>query len=80
VAQKTKLDSWEFIVTKESITSLFVPNVKVLAPCIDLIQDLQSPTLNEPVFVLVPNFPSFGLYHCLYPPGHALNWVSTNLL
>ena len=80
MAQITKLNLWEFSVTKQSIVALFVPNVKTLASCIDLIQDLQSTTLNEPVFVLVASFPFFGLYHCLYPPGHTLNQVSTNLL
>jgi len=41
VAQITKLDLWEFSVTKQSIMALFIPNVKTLASCIDLIQDLQ---------------------------------------
>ena len=39
-----------------------------------------SHCVNEPVFVLESSFASFGLYHCLYPSGHALNYVSTNLL
>jgi len=60
--------------------ALFLPNVKTLALCIDLIQVLQSPTLNEPVFVLVASFSFFSLYHCLHPPEHTLNQVSTNLL
>ena len=37
----TKLNSWEFSVTKQGIVALFVPNVKTLASCIDLIQVLQ---------------------------------------
>jgi len=41
VAQITKLNSWEFFVTKQGIVALFVPNVKILASCIDLIQVLQ---------------------------------------
>ena len=41
VAQITKLNSWEFFATKQSILALFVPNVKTLASCVDLIQDLQ---------------------------------------
>jgi len=73
VAQITKLNSWEFFITNQSIMVLFVPNVKTLASCIDLIQDLQWPPLNEPVFVLVASFPFFGLNHCLHPPGHTLN-------
>jgi len=32
--------------------ALFIPNFKILASCIDLIQDLQWPPLDEPVFVL----------------------------
>ena len=41
VAQITKLNLWEFSVTQKSIIALFVSNVKTLASCIDLIQDLQ---------------------------------------
>jgi len=41
VAQITKLNSWKFFVTKQGILALFVPNVKTLASCIDLIQHLQ---------------------------------------
>ena len=41
VAQITKLNSREFFLTKQSILALFVPNVKTLASCIDLIQVLQ---------------------------------------
>jgi len=45
-----KLNLWGFSVTKQSIMALFVPNVKTLASCIDLIQHLQWPPLDEPVF------------------------------
>ena len=41
VAQITKLNLWEFFVTERSILALFVPNVKTLASCVDLIQHLQ---------------------------------------
>jgi len=52
VAQIAKLNSWKFLVTKQSIMALFAPNVKTLAPCVDLIQHLQWLPLDEPVFVL----------------------------
>ena len=77
VAQGTKAKSWENQITKQSILSLFVPSFKPLASFIDLIQDLQWPTLNEPVFVLSLGLSLFGLYYCLCPSGHALNQVST---
>ena len=79
-ARGTKVKSWEIQVTRQSILSLFVPNFKPLDSFIDLIQDLQWPTLNEPVLVLSCGLGLFGLYYCLYPSGHALNQVSTNLL
>ena len=40
-AQRTKAKSWEILVTKQGILSLFVPSFKPLASFIDLIQDLQ---------------------------------------
>ena len=46
---------------------------------IDLRQNLQCPTLDEPV-LLTCGLSLFGLYYCLYPSEHALNQVSTNLL
>ena len=79
-AQITKVKSWEIQVTKQSIFSPPVPSFKPLASSIDLIQDLQWPTLDEPVFVLSLGLRLFGLYYCLYSSGHALNQVSTNLL
>ena len=41
VAQKTKLNSWKFLLTKQSIMSLSGPDIKTLVSLIDLIQDLQ---------------------------------------
>jgi hypothetical protein len=41
VAQETKVNSWEFYATKQDIITMFVPNIKKLAPYVDLIQDLQ---------------------------------------
>ena len=79
-AQRTKVKSWEILVTKQGILSLSVPSFKPLASFTDLIQDLQWPTLDEPVFVLWCGLSLFGLHYCLYPSGHALNQVSTNLL
>ena len=36
--------------------------------------------LNESVFLLILGLASFGLYYCLYPPGHALQHIIINLL
>ena len=47
---------------------------------IDLMFILQHGTLGESVFLLVGGFALFALYHSLYPPGHALNNISTYLL
>ena len=41
VAQKTKLNSWESLITKQSIMSWSGPNIKTSVLLIDLIQDLQ---------------------------------------
>ena len=73
VAQGTMLNPWEFLVTKQGIISIFVPNIRSLCLSIDLIQHLQWPRVNEPVFVLALHISSFGHYHCSYPSGHALN-------
>src|SRR6266404_8189479 len=43
VAQKTKLNPWRFLTTKEGIASLCIPNTKTLASPVDLIQSLQYP-------------------------------------
>jgi hypothetical protein len=49
------------IYQNKAIYHLFVcTNIRTLASLVDLIHDLQSPTLNEPVFVLVPSFASFA--------------------
>ena len=73
LTQRTKLNLWEFWVTKQGIMSIFVPNIKTLCLFIDLIQYLQWPWVNEPVFVLALHISSFAHYHCSYPSGHALN-------
>ena len=79
VAQGTKVKSWEFVVTKISILSFVVRKYRSLVLVIDLISILQSRHLDESVFLLVLGLASFGLYHCLYPSGHALNQISTHL-
>jgi len=41
VAQKTKVNPWEFVVTKLDIMFFVVPNIKYLALFVDLILDLE---------------------------------------
>jgi hypothetical protein len=80
MAQITKEYSWENVVTKVDIISFVVPNFRTSTPANHLIYNLQSSRFDESVFLLVLGLAPFGLYHCLYPSGHALNQVSTNLL
>ena len=48
VAQGTKPNLWEFLTTKESIMTLFVPNIRISLPFIDLIWHLQfSHSMNQ---------------------------------
>ena len=80
VAQGTKIKAWEIVVTKVSILSFVMQKYKTLVLVINLISILQSGHLDESVLLQVLNFCSFCLYHSLYPSGHALNHISTNLL
>jgi len=41
VTQETKVNPWEFVVTKLNIMSFVVPNSKYLALFVDLILDLE---------------------------------------
>ena len=78
-AQGTKVNPWEFLVTKVDILSFIKPKYRSLANAIVLIYILQYGTLDETFFLLVLGLGPFGLYHCLYPSGHALNQISTHL-
>ena len=80
VAQETKGKAWKFVVTKTSILSSVMWKYRTLVFGINLILVLQSSHLNESVFLLILGLGSFGLYYCLYPPGHTLNQISTYLL
>jgi len=51
MAQGTKVNPWEFVVTKLSIMSLGRPNTKYLAFFVDLILTLEGTPLNESVFL-----------------------------
>ena len=51
MAQGTKVNPWEFVVTKLSIMSFVVPNTKYLAPFVDLILTLEGAPLDESVFL-----------------------------
>ena len=51
VAQGTKVNTWEFVVTKLGIMSFTVPNTRYLAPFVDLLLTLEGAILDESVFL-----------------------------
>ena len=51
IAQRTKVNLWEFVITKLGIMSSVVPNSKYLAPFVDLILTLEGAPLDELVFL-----------------------------
>ena len=51
IAQRTKVNLWEFVITKLGIMSFAIPNIKYLAPCVDLILTLEGAPLDESVFL-----------------------------
>jgi hypothetical protein len=51
MAQGTKVNPWEFVVVKEDITSLVVPNNRHLAFFVDLILTLRWDPPDESVFL-----------------------------
>jgi len=51
IAQRTKVNLWEFVITKLGIMSFVVPNTKYLASFVDLILTLEGAPLNESVFL-----------------------------
>jgi len=79
VGQGTKLNLWEFLVTKIDILSFVSPMYRTLVPSIGLIYILQWGTLSQSVFLPVLGLALFDLYHPLYPSGHALYHISINL-
>ena len=50
IAQRTKLNPWEFVATKVGIPSFVVPNNRTTVPVIKLISILQSGRNGESVF------------------------------
>jgi len=52
VAQRIKVDPWEFVVTKLGIMSFVAPNNKYLALFVDLILTLEYAPLDQLVFLL----------------------------
>jgi len=67
VAQKTKVNLWEFVVTKLNIMSFVVPNSKYLALSVDLILDLEYTPLNQSVFLLTLKSGLLMSYHMTKP-------------
>jgi len=51
MAQRTKVNLWEFVITELGIISFVVPNTKYLAPFVDLILTLEGAPLDESVFL-----------------------------
>jgi len=79
MAQGTKVNPWEIQDTKIDIVSFVTPEFRTSVSANHLIYSLQSSRLDESVFLLVLGLGPFGLYHCPYPSGLALNHISTNL-
>jgi len=77
MAQGTKVNVCEILITKVDILSFVTPKYRILVPAIGLIYILQLGTLDQSVFLPVLGLTPFSLYH---PSGHALNQISTNLL
>ena len=78
MAQVTKVNPWEFVVTKLCISSFAMPKFRTLALAHHLIYILQSSRYSESVFLLAYGLALFGPYHHPHPSGHALNQFSTN--
>ena len=53
-AQKTKVNSWEILVTKLGILPFVAPNSRYLALVVDLILTLEHAPLGQSVFLLIP--------------------------
>jgi len=51
MAQGTKVNPWEFVITKPGIMSFAVPNTKYMTLFIDLILTLEGVPFNESVFL-----------------------------
>jgi len=67
VAQKTKVNPWEFVATKLNIMSFVVPNNKHLALFVDLILDFEYTPLNQSVFLLTLKSGLGMSYHMTKP-------------
>ena len=67
VAQKTKVNLWEFVVTKLNIMFFVVPNSKYLALFVDLILDLEYTPLDQSVFLLTLKSGLGMSYHMTKP-------------
>ncbi len=79
VAQTTKVNSWEFCITKVDILSFVPPNYKYLTFFVEFILILEWGQVNESVFLHIPSLAFFDLYHSIYPSGHALSHIPINL-
>ena len=67
VAQRTKVNPWEFVVAKLNIMSIVVPNSEYLALFIDLILDLEYTPLDQSVFLLTLKSGLVMSYHMTKP-------------
>jgi len=67
VAQKTKINPWEFVATKLNIMSFVGPNSKHLALFVDLILDLEYTPLDQSVFLLTLKSGLGMSYHMTKP-------------
>jgi len=56
MAQRTKVNSWKFVITKLGIMSFVVSNTKYLALFVDLILTLEGAPVDESVFWPAPKW------------------------
>ena len=80
MAQRTKINPWEFVVIKLRISSFAMSKFRTLALVHHLIYILQSSRYSESVFLLAYGLALFGPYHHLHPSGHALNLIPSAAL
>ena len=79
MAQGTKTNVCEFFMTKVDILTFVTPKSRTLVPVVGLISIVNwAPYMNQ--LFCWDLVCALGPYHCLYPPGHALNQISTILL
>jgi hypothetical protein len=68
MAQETKVNPWELVVTKVGIMSSSVPNNRYSVPFLDLILTLRWALVGESVFLHALKLGLAMCYHMIKPP------------